>query len=306
MQRIQSVTTFEPARKNGLWGQVQHSWLLLLRFSRRYGVAVLALFISAVLGWTIASSVSNYTKGGWEIHFIERGLGLNIHFHHWYYGIPLGLIAFAIMDWNTTLSIFLFGLGQTLAAHSFINEHGIPSIIEGGPTLAVPPEIYFPLVTAFSMLYAFFVIRREEWLVRAREREEIAMSYLCPKPQMDQILGNLAGWAARYFTHKKTHLDKDSGIEYGRWHALDKSARGEWQFQYEASPFDERLNLLVVRLDHIPLQGRAGQMDEMIQEIDAALSPLAQPAVGGPDAALAALAAQNAVEQRILKNTCMA
>lgn len=301
-----SAQTIHRTRSSALLAQTLHTWLLLVRFTHRYGGAVFTLFASTVIGWVIASSVSDYTKGGWEIHFIERSLGWNIHFHHWYYGIPLGLIAFAILEWNTTVSIFLFGLGQTLAAHSFINEHGIPSIIEGGPTLPIPAEVYFPLVTAFSMLYAFFVIRREEWLVRAREREEIAVSYLCPKSQMDRVLSNLDSWANRYFVHKKCRLDKDTGIEYGRWRAIDKNAHGEWQLQYVASPFDERLNLLVIRLNHIPLQGRAGQMDEMIQEIDTALFPLAQPAIGGPEAALRALSAQDAMDRRLLENSCTA
>ena len=52
-----------------------------------------------------ASSVSDYTKGGWEVHFIERGIGLNLHFHHWYYGIPLGLLAFALIWWPGPLAV---------------------------------------------------------------------------------------------------------------------------------------------------------------------------------------------------------
>lgn len=283
---------------------LQHYWLLVQRFARRYGVAVLILVAAAFIGWTVASSVSNYTRGGWEMHFIERGIGLNIHFHHWYYGIPLGLLAFATIEWNANVSIFLFGLGQTLAAHSFINEHGIPSIIEGGPTLPVPPEVYFPTVTALSMLYAFFLIRREEWLVRAREREEIAVSYLCPKAFTGQILEHLEGWASKYFAHKRVQVDKDTGIEYAAWRVLDREARGEWQLHYTLSPFDDQLQLLVIRLAHIPLQGRAGQLDEMIREVDAAVQPLAQPAIGGPEAALHVLARQDALERQYAENSC--
>ncbi len=264
----------------------QRYWLLLLRFCRRYGISVLALVGAAVIGWTVASSVSDYTQGGWEIHFIERGIGLNIHFHHWYYGIPLGLLAFATIEWNATLSIFLFGLGQTLAAHSFINEHGIPSIFEGGPTLRVPAEIYFPIVTAMALLYAFFIIRREEWLARAREREEISESYLYPRTKETELLQRLDGWASRHMISKMRHIDQDTHIEYGTWHGLDREARGEWELHYVASPFDDRLNLLVVRIEHIPLQGRAGQLDDWIRELDTELRPLARPAVYGPEAAL--------------------
>jgi hypothetical protein len=88
--------------------RLKQYWLLLARFSRRCGPAVLTLLVAAVLGWLAANGVSDHTKGGWEIHFIERGIGLNPHFHHWYYGIPLGLIAFAIIEWNAIVSIFLF------------------------------------------------------------------------------------------------------------------------------------------------------------------------------------------------------
>lgn len=268
--------------------RLAQDWFLLARFTRRYGTALLALVASAVIGWSIANSVSDYTKGGWEIHFIQRGIGLNLHFHHWYYGIPLGLLAFALIEWNSIVSIFLFGLGQTLAAHSFINEHGIPSIIEGGETWRISPEIYFPIVTALALLYAFFIIRREEWLNRAKEREEISESYLCPRARMNEVLQCLDDWAARYLTHKKTHLDKDTHIEYSHWHALDRAANGEWQLDYVVSPFDDGLNLLVVRLQHVPVEGRAGELDDRIAEMDAALKPLAQPAVAGPEAALKA------------------
>ncbi len=268
--------------------RLAQDWFILFRFSRRYGTAILALVASALIGWAIANSVSDYTRGGWEIHFIERGIGLNLHFHHWYYGIPLSILAFLLIHWRSTVSIFIFGLGQTLAAHSFINERGIPSIIEGGATWRVPPEIYFPIVTAVSLLYAFFLIRREEWLYRAKEREEISESYLCPKARMDEVLRCLNDWACRYLKHKKVHIDKDNNIEYGHWHTLERGATSEWQLDYVVSPFDNQLNLLVVRLQHVPLEGRAGELDERIAEMDASLKPLAQPAVGGPDAALRA------------------
>lgn len=283
---MSNVTTPAPDWKF----RVAQDWLLFLRFTRRYGIALLALIASAVIGWDIANSVSDYTKGGWEIHFIQRGLGLNLHLHHWYYGIPLGLLAFALIEWNATVSIFLFGLGQTLAAHSFINEHGIPSIVEGGATWRISPEIYFPIATALALMYAFFIIRRQEWLLRAREREEISESYLCPKPRMGEVLQCLNNWAARYLTHKKVHLDRDTNIEYGHWHALDRAANGEWQLDYVVSPFDDRLNLLVVRLQHVPLEGRAGELDDRISEMDAALKPLVVPAVAGSEAALNAFA----------------
>lgn len=271
---------------------VQRNWRLLIRFARRYGIAVLALAASALIGWAIANGVSDYTKGGWEIHFIQRGIGLNLHFHHWYYGIPLGLLAFALIEWHATTSIFVFGLGQTLAAHSFINEGGIPSIIEGGATWRISPEIYFPIVTALALLYAFFIIRREEWLQRAKEREEISESYLCLKTRTGDVVRQLDDWAAKYLTHKKHHIDPDTKIQYGHWQALDSASDSEWQLDYVLSPFDDQLNLLVVRLQHIPFEGCAGELDDRIREMDAALQPLAQPAIDGPQVAMKAFSAQ--------------
>ncbi|MDE3091020.1 MAG: hypothetical protein KGJ80_16730 [Chloroflexota bacterium] len=271
--------------------RLRQYWLLVVRFARRYGVAVLALAASALIGWLVANGVSDYTKGGWEIHLIERGIGLNLHFHHWYYGIPLYLLAIALIEWHATTSIFVFGLGQTLAAHSFINEGGIPSIIEGGATWRISPEIYFPIITGLALLYAFFIIRREEWLARAKEREEISMSYLCPNGRMEQVLARLDQWAANYLEHKKSHIDPDTHIEYGEWRALDREFDGEWQLHYVASPFDEQLHLLDIRIEHIPLQGRAGKIDDWMQELDAALQPHIQPAIGGARAAVKAFAA---------------
>ncbi len=266
-------------------------WFLLARFTRRYGPALLTLLASVVIGWLAANGVSDYTKGGWEIHFIQRGIGLNLHFHHWYYGVPLGLLAFALIEWNATVSIFLFGLGQTLAAHSFINEGGVPSIIEGGATWRIAPEIYFPIVTACALLYAFFIIRREEWLARAKEREEISESYLCPKARTDEAVRSIDTWGAKYFTSKKEHIDSDTKIRYGHLQALDSKTDSEWQFDYVLSPFDDQLDLLVVRLHHIPLEGRAGELDDRIRELDSVLQPLAKPAIDGPQAALKAFAA---------------
>lgn len=285
-----SPTAENRARPPDLRTRAAHYALLVFRFSRRYGVAMLALIASAIIGWALASGVSDYTNGGWELHIVERSLDLNIHFHHWYYGLPLYLLAFAIIEWSATLSIFLFGLGQTLAAHSFINERGIPSIIEGGPVWHLVPEIYFPISTALALFYAFFIVRREEWLLRAREREEIATSYLFRRTDVDDIRGRLDHWAGRYLANRKERVDRDTNIIYGEWRAIDREERGEWQFHYVISRFDEVLDLLVVRLEHIPLEGRAGEMDNWIQELDDALKAIAQPAVGGSEFALQAIA----------------
>ncbi len=259
-------------------------WFLLVRFAWRYGPALLALVASAVIGWAFATSVSDYTHGGWEIHIIQASLGINIHFHHWYYGIPLYLLAFATVEWKSLVSIFLFGLGETLAAHSFINEHGIPSIIQGGPTLPVPPELYFSVVTALGLLYAVFLIRREEWLYHAQEREEIAKSYLCPRAQMTEICELFESWAARHLQEKRVKRVEDSQSEYGLWYALDRERDGEWELNYVISPFDEQSDLFVIRLSHVPVQGRKGLIDDWMRELDSALKPLAMDAVEGAPA----------------------
>lgn len=263
--------------------------LLLIRFARRYGPAVLTLIVSALIGWQVANSVSTYPKGGWELHFIQSGIKLDLHFHHWYYGLPLYVIALALIEWNATVSIFLFGLGQTLAAHSFVHEGGIPSIIEGGETWRISPEIYFPISTALALLYAFFLIRREEWLTRAREREEIAASYFYPTARRRDVWERLDHWASQYLTRRRRYLDHETNIEYGEWGALDQT--NEWQLHYVSSPYDDKLHLLVIRIEHIPLQGRLGKLDAWIRELDAALQPLAQPAVSGSQGAMQALAA---------------
>ncbi|MBI3741576.1 MAG: hypothetical protein HY257_07460 [Chloroflexi bacterium] len=268
-------------------------FLLARRFSKRYGPVLLALIASALIGWSFANGVSDYTNGGWEIHFNQRALGINIHFHHWYYGIPLYILAILLIELNDLISVFFFGLGQALAAHSFVNERGIPSLIEGAPVLPLPPEIYFPIATILALLYAFFVMRREEWLARAREREEIGTSYFCAKNNLDSVLAMVDQWAADKFSHSKRHRDGDTQIVYGEWRALDKQEKGEWQLHYIASPFDAQLMLVNIRMQHIPLQGRAGQLDEWIVELHNLLKTDAYLTIAGPQRAEMRLAAKD-------------
>ena len=98
--------------------------------------------------------------------------------------------------------------------------------------------------------------------------------------------------AAKYLTHKEQHIDRDTTIQYGHWRALNGQVTGEWQLDYVVSAFDAQLNLLVVRLQHVPMEGRAGQLDDWIREMDAALQPLAIPAINGPDVATKVFGAQ--------------
>jgi hypothetical protein len=247
--------------------------LQVLKFANRYGLAIGALVFSALLGWWVANSVSDYTNHGWELHIRQPNLGVDIHFHHWYYGIPLGLIALLLIPRQATLSIFLFGLGASLSTHSFVNEGGIPSLMEGGPTWRIPIEIYLPFVTLFSALYAFFIVRREEWLVRSREREEIAMTYMTPNDHMQAALATLDEWGKAHFNKKRMYFDRWTHIEYGYFRALDREHHGEWQMHYTAAPFDDISHLLVIKLQHIPMIGRKGTLDEWLEEINALLKP---------------------------------
>jgi hypothetical protein len=264
--------------------------ILLLKFADRYGLAVLALISSALVGWLIANGVSDYTKGGWELHIQQRALGINIHFHHWYYGIPLGLIALLLIKKQATLSIFLFGLGATLSTHSFVNEMGIPSIFEGGETLRVPFEIYLPAVTLFCALYAFFIIRREEWLVRARERDELAVTYFVENAKVATTLATLDAWSVKHFGHRRFHRDRWTDIKYCYWSQVDRDLSGEWQLHWNCAPFDDHSYVLVIKLNHVPMVGRKGTLDEWLLEIHALLKPTTQLAlsdspVGSPEAA---------------------
>ena len=269
-----ALTPADKDRRAQLRALAYEYGVLALKFLDRYGVAVLALLSSALIGWLVANGVSDYTKGGWELHIQQRALGINIHFHHWYYGIPLGLLALLLIHRQTTLSIFLFGLGATLSTHSFVNERGIPSIIEGGETLRVPAELYLPAVTMLCMLYAFFVIRREEWLVRARERDELAVTYFVEDGKVDQTLDTLEGWSKQHFMRRRFHRDRWTDIRYCYWSQVDRDLRGEWQLHWSCAPFDEECHVLVIKLQHVPMVGRKGTLDEWLLEIHELLKPM--------------------------------
>jgi len=270
-----SVTVWE-RRRIALEYHAREYGLQLLKFTNRYGLAVAALVISAWLGWWVANSVSDYTNHGWELHIRQPNLGVDIHLHHWYYGIPLGLIALILIPRAATLSIFLFGLGASLSTHSFVNEGGIPSIFEGGPTLHVPLEIYLPAGTLFVALYAFVIIRRQEWLVRSREREELAMTYVLRNEHIKDALAKLDEWAKERFNKKKMYFDRWTKIEYGYYRALDREQHGEFQLHYTAAPFDDQSYLLVIKLQHVPLIGRQVTLDEWLDEIHQLLKPYAR------------------------------
>lgn len=268
--------------ENSLRVELTQGWLTFGRFVRRFGPSVATLIVAALAGWLIANSVSNYTHGGWEIHFEQRfedKVLVNIHIHHWYYGVPLFFVALLLIRVNVLASTFVLGLGEALSAHSFLNEHGIPSIIEGGPTWNVPNEVYFPIVTALSLLYALFLIRREEWLVRERERERISASYIGPAAQLGSTFRRVDNWARKHFTKKKIQHDLYTQVWYGEWSGLDASEKGEWQLHYTATPYEADKLLWVFSLEHIPISGSVGLIDDWMHELDDALGPTLEPAL---------------------------
>lgn len=258
-------------------------------FVRRYWLPITLMLGAGIIGWVLANSVSNYTQGGWELHIRERfnkDTRVDLHIHHWFYGLPLYLVALLLIDVQVNASIFLFGLGQAISAHSFINEGGIPSIFEGGPTWRIPPEIYFPAVTALCFLYLFFLMRRGEWLARAQEREEIAMSYLTLKAQSSSVLSELEHWADYHLTRGQKKFDAAKQSTYGAWSLFDPKKREEWQLDYILTPYDDARSLLTVRLTHIPHAGYLGLLDDWFNELDGVLGDLAQPIVNRPQTAL--------------------
>ena len=95
-------------------------------------------------------------------------------------------------------------------------------------------------------------------------------------PQASEIVGKVNDWAAAHFRKKKIHHDRWTNIEYGYWRAPDRETHGEWQLHYISSPFDEQSHLLVVKLQHIPMVGRKGTLDEWLEEIHHLLTPQAK------------------------------
>ena len=257
--------------------------LVLRRFVRLYGLAVLVLVVSAVLAWIIADSVSDYTHRGWEMHIIQPNLGVNLHFHHWYYGVPLGLLAFLLLDVNATLSVFIFGLGQSLAAHSFLHEGGIPSLIEGGTTLRVPGYLYFPVVTAIAMLYMFFVMRREEWLAMAREREEVAVSYFSAAEKQREAVAALDGWAEARFRRARCRDDRATGIRTGQYSRVTFDNRDLWSLEYASTPYDDGRHILVVRLQHTPFRHESTRLLDWLNDLHRVMAPHVEMIAGTTD-----------------------
>ena len=237
------------------------SYLLLAeRFVELYWPYVAAAVGGAALSWLTADAASDYTKGGWELHVQQRAWGLDLHVHHWYYGLPLLAIAFLLLDTRPVLSVFVFVFGQSLAAHSYHNERGIPSIFEGGATLAVPPFIYWPVASLLVALFTFFVVRAHEWLTLSAEREEAAASYVTDAVGAAAALDAVDAWARVEFDRAETATTK-RGVRTASYTRLDAGTRGLWELLCGATPLDGDRRLLTVRVLHVPLRGDAALLD---------------------------------------------
>jgi hypothetical protein len=245
--------------------------LILWRFVRLYTGALLLLVAGAATGWGVAEAVSDYTQRGWEIHILQPTLGINLHFHHWYFGLPLALLAFVLLEVNASVSVFIFGLAQSLSAHSFVNEGGIPSVFEGGATLAIPSYYYIPVATGIAMLYMFFVMRREEWLRMAREREEVTVSYFSSAEDQAEALAALDRWATQYFQRGQRRADAKSGIHTGQYWRATEARDGLWSLEYASTPYDDGRHILVVRLQHSPFHQESAQLLEWLRSLHSAI-----------------------------------
>jgi hypothetical protein len=237
------------------------SYLLLAkRFVELYWRYVAAAVGGSALSWLTADAASDYTKGGWEFHIQQRAWGLDLHVHHWYYGLPLLAVAFLLLDTRPILSVFVFVFGQSLAAHSYHNEHGIPSIFQGGETIAVPPFIYWPVASLLVALFTFFVVRAHEWLTLSAEREEAAASYVTDAASAAAALDAIDAWARTEFDRAETATTK-RGVRTASYSRLDAETRGIRELLCGATPLDGDRRLLTVRVLRVPLRGDDALLD---------------------------------------------
>lgn len=252
------------------------------RFVTLYWRYLLAVAGGAAGAWLSADAVSDYTRGGWELHIEQRAWGLDLHVHHWYYGLPLLALAFVLIDRRPVAAVFTFVLGQSVAAHSYYNEGGIPSIVEGGATIAVPPFVYWPLASLLVGLFTFFVVRAHEWLVLSAEREEAAQSYLLEADDAGPAIAALHAWAAGAFDRRVAGMRDGSRV--GTFSTLESQARGLWELRYRATPFDDGRVLLTVRIEHFPHRHESRRLLELLSEADGALRAACrrEPTLAGP------------------------
>jgi hypothetical protein len=261
-------------------GRLTASYLVLARrFTVLYWQYVAAVLAACAIAWLSADAASDYTRGGWELHFEQRAWGLDLHIHHWYYGLPLLVIAFVLLHLRPVASVFSFVMGQALAAHSYHNEGGIPSIIEGGGVVAVPAFVYWPIASLLVALFTFFVVRSHEWLALSAEREEAAATYLADCAGCERALIALDQWGLEEFDRAAVRRGR-GGIRTVTFTRLERNARGLWELQYAATPYDDGRMLLTVRIQHLPYRAESERLLVLLNHADVLVRPFAAPVIG--------------------------
>jgi hypothetical protein len=250
--------------------------LLAVRFARLYWRYLAAVLAGASLAWLAANAASDYTRGGWEFHLEQRAWGLDLHFHHWYYGVPLLAVAVALLDTRPVLAVFLFVFGQALSAHSYQNEGGIPSIFQGGATLVVPAFLYWPVASLLAALFTFFVVRSHEWLAIQASTEEASQTYRAGPEACDAALAALAEWARGEF-ERETSTAAPDGARSASFSRIELGMRGLWELHCAALPVGDGTFLLTVRVRHMSRANRTRRLLEFLTRADERVRPFAEP-----------------------------
>jgi hypothetical protein len=253
--------------------------LLAGRFAALYWSYLAAVVAGAALAWLLADAASDYTRGGWELHLEQRAWGLDLHFHHWYYGIPLLAVAFALIDDRPIASVFLFVFGMALSAHSYHNERGIPSIFEGGATIVVPDFAYWPIASLLAALFTFFVVRAHEWLTIRATSEEAGASYVATRVACAEAFDALSTWGREAFDIETAKSGR-RGARAASFSRLEAGARGIWELHFATRPIGEEMGLLTVRVVHMAPVPRTARLVELVEAANALVRPYAAP-VGG-------------------------
>lgn len=250
--------------------------ILAVRFAALYWRYFVAVVVGATLAWSLAGEVSDYTRGGWELHLEQRAWGLDLHFHHWYYGVPLLAIAVALLDTRPVFAVFLFVFGQALSAHSYHNEGGIPSIFQGGRTLAVPAFLYWPISSLLAALFTFFVVRSHEWLAARAATEEASATYRAGDAACAEAFDALAEWARAEFD-RETAGAAASGARSASYSRLESNIRGIWELHVASVPVGDGTSLLTVRARHVAATSQPSRLLAFLEDADARVRPFAEP-----------------------------
>ncbi len=260
------------------WLRLARYLLLAGRFAELYWPYLVAVVVGAGLAWTSANAASDYTKGGWEFHLEQRAWGLDLHFHHWYYGIPLLALALVLVDTRPIFAVFLFVFGQALSAHSYHNENGIPSIFEGGATLAVPAFVYWPVASLLAALFTFFVVRAHEWLAIQASTEEASLSYRADRDACDAAFAALADWGRAEF-ERETAPEPLRDVRTASFSRLERGLRGIWELHCASRPVGDGTFLLTVRVRHMATATKTDRLVELLSLADERVRPYARPVV---------------------------